>query len=55
MQHSHGQAWKSVISLDAGSRECDITNEAIHCGAPRIQVERPSQNDNPLDIMPEHA
>lgn len=44
-----------VISLDTGSRYCDVSGDDIPCGAPRIQVERPSQLNNPLDIMPGHA
>mgnify|MGYP001268114077 CR=1 FL=1 len=55
MQAPHANTWKMVISLDTGSRYCDVSGDDFPCGAPRIQVERPSQINNPLDIMPGHA
>lgn len=55
MPANPAKTWKMVISLDTGSRYCDVSGDSIQCGAPRIQVERPSQKNNPLDIMPEHA
>jgi hypothetical protein len=55
MPANPAKTWKMVIGLDTGSRYCDVSGDRILCGAPRIQVERPSQKNNPLDIMPEHA
>lgn len=55
MPANSANTWKMVISLDTGPRYCDVSGDSIPCGAPRIQVERPSQKNNPLDIMPEHA